>query len=62
MAASGHARTPLAIDELPALAESLRREKVEALAISFINSYVDPAHEQLFGGSQCREFGPVCHT
>ncbi len=46
MEASGNARTPLATDELAALAEVLRREKVEALAISFINAYVNPAHEK----------------
>src|SRR5262249_54983095 len=39
MEASGNVRTPLASGELAALAEVLRREKVEALAISFINSY-----------------------
>jgi N-methylhydantoinase A len=46
MEASGNARTPLATRELAALAETLRAEQVEALAISFINSYVNPAHEQ----------------
>jgi N-methylhydantoinase A len=46
MEASGNVRTPLATDELAALAEVLRNEKVEALAISFINAYVNPTHEQ----------------
>jgi N-methylhydantoinase A len=46
MEASGNARTPLAVEELTSLADALRNEKVEALAISFINSYVNPAHEQ----------------
>jgi N-methylhydantoinase A len=46
MEASGNARVPLAIDALASLAEALRNEKVEALAISFLNSYVNPAHEQ----------------
>src|SRR5262249_58235482 len=46
MEASGNARAPLATEELRALAEVLRAEKVEALAISFINSYVNPAHEE----------------
>jgi N-methylhydantoinase A len=46
MEASGNARTPLATEELAALAAALRTAKVEALAISFINAYVNPAHEQ----------------
>jgi N-methylhydantoinase A len=44
--ASGHARVPLAIGALAGLADALRNEKIEALAISFLNSYVNPAHEQ----------------
>jgi N-methylhydantoinase A len=44
--ASGNVRTPLATEELTSLADVLRHEKVEALAISFINAYVNPAHEQ----------------
>jgi N-methylhydantoinase A len=46
MEATGRVRTPLAIADLAALADALRNENVEALAISFLNSYVNPAHEQ----------------
>jgi N-methylhydantoinase A len=46
MEASGNVRAPLATGELTALADALKAEHVEALAISFINSYVNPAHEQ----------------
>jgi N-methylhydantoinase A len=46
MEASGNVRAPLATGELTALADALKAEQVEALAISFINSYVNPAHEQ----------------
>jgi N-methylhydantoinase A len=46
MEASGHVRTPLVTGALAELANALRTEKVEALAISFLNSYVNPAHEQ----------------
>ena len=46
MEASGNVRTPLATDALAGLADALRTEKVDALAISFLNSYVNPAHEQ----------------
>ena len=43
---TGQVRTPLALDRLAALAEQLRTLRVEALAISFLNAYLDPAHEQ----------------
>ena len=46
MEASGNVRAPLATEELTALAGALKSEQIEALAISFINSYVNPAHEQ----------------
>ena len=46
MEASGNVRVPLAAGALAGLADTLRHEKVEALAISFLNSYVNPAHEQ----------------
>ena len=46
MEASGRVRVPLATEALAALADTLRAEAVEALAISFINSYADPSHEQ----------------
>jgi N-methylhydantoinase A len=46
MEASGAVRTPLATNALAALADALRAEKIEALAISFLNSYINPAHEQ----------------
>ena len=44
---AGRVRTPLAIGELKALARVAPRiTQVEALAISFLNSYLDPDHEQ----------------
>ncbi len=43
---SGKVSTPLATSELKDIADALRIEKVEALAISFLNSYLDPAHEE----------------
>ena len=39
-------RTPLALDELAPVADILRAQQVEALAISFLNSYLTPEHEQ----------------
>jgi N-methylhydantoinase A len=43
---SGRVRTPVAVGELGALADTLRSQSVEALAISFLNSYLVPEHEQ----------------
>jgi N-methylhydantoinase A len=43
---SGRVRTPLAAEQLPTLAQTLRSLEVEALAISFLNSYLTPEHEQ----------------
>src|SRR5689334_621405 len=43
---SGRVRAPLAPGALESLAQALKGEAIEALAISFINSYVNPAHEQ----------------
>jgi N-methylhydantoinase A len=38
--------TPLDLSGLPAILEDFRAEGVEAIAISFINSYANPAHEE----------------
>jgi N-methylhydantoinase A len=43
---SGGARTPLALGQLALLADALRSQQIEALAISFLNSYLTPDHEQ----------------
>jgi len=43
---SGEVQTPLATGELENLAEKMRDAGVEALAISFLNSYLTPDHEQ----------------
>ena len=43
---AGQIRTPLADGELAPLAEALRSERVESVAISFLNSYLKPDHEQ----------------
>jgi N-methylhydantoinase A len=43
--ADGRVRTPLAEDELHALAEIFAREKIEAIAILFMHCYRNPAHE-----------------
>jgi N-methylhydantoinase A len=43
---AGQVRTPLAAAELRSLADTMREARVEALAISFLNSYLTPDHEQ----------------
>ncbi|MGZ0188786.1 MAG: hydantoinase/oxoprolinase N-terminal domain-containing protein, partial [Alphaproteobacteria bacterium] len=44
--AKGNIITPLAIEEVDALAATLAAEEIEAIAVSFINAYANPSHEQ----------------
>jgi N-methylhydantoinase A len=46
IAADGQTVTPLDLDALDAVAEKLRAEKVESVAVFFMNSYANPAHEE----------------
>ena len=46
MEASGNVCSPLATSELAGLAETLKGQDIAALAISFVNAYVNPEHEQ----------------
>ncbi len=41
----GQVRVPLDADRLRAVAGELRRERIEAVAIGFLHSYANPAHE-----------------
>lgn len=43
--ANGRVLVPLDLDALDRLCTVLERERIEAIAISFLNSYVNPAHE-----------------
>ena len=43
---SGNVRIPLATEQIKSLADCLRAQNVEALAISYLNSYLTPDHEQ----------------
>jgi N-methylhydantoinase A len=45
--ASGEVAVQPSLDEIDALAERLREAEVEAVAVAFLNSYVQPANEQL---------------
>jgi N-methylhydantoinase A len=49
--------SPLLAAELSALAEQIKRQQVEAVAVSFINSYLNSAHEQE-AAAQLRELLP----
>ncbi len=42
----GEVWIPLAEDELPAIAEELRAEGIEAVAICYLHSYANPEHER----------------
>jgi N-methylhydantoinase A len=42
----GAETAPLDLSELPSILDDYRREGVEAIAISFINSYANPIHEE----------------
>ncbi len=42
----GSVLRPLDLRELETLAQQFRAEKIEAVAISFLNAYLNPAHEQ----------------
>lgn len=46
MDGQGRVLTPLDVGELEALVPVLRAAQVESLAISFLNSYANPAHEE----------------
>ncbi len=46
MSYKGVESTPLDLAGLPAILDDFRREDVEAIAIAFVNSYANPAHEQ----------------
>ncbi len=45
----GGVRIPLDTAAIPALAETLMRESIESVAIGFLHSYANPAHEQAVG-------------
>lgn len=42
----GQTVTPLDLAALDQLAETIKREKIEAVAVFFMNSYANPAHEE----------------
>jgi N-methylhydantoinase A len=54
---SGGIRTPLVIGDLAQLAKTLRTQNVEAVAISFLNSYRTPEHE-LAAATELRRLMP----
>lgn len=49
--AQGEVVTPLADDELPALIEAIRAEKLETIAVSLMFSFLNDAHERCIGAA-----------
>lgn len=47
--ATGAVLTPLDVTAVRAVAEELRRENVQAVAVCLLHSYLNPAHERLVG-------------
>jgi len=47
----GSVSTPLSTDDLDAVVKRLRREKVESVAVCFLNSYRNPEHETRVGAA-----------
>ncbi len=58
MSYKGVESTPLDLSSLPAILDDFRREGVEAIAIAFINSYANPAHEEA-ALAQIKELWPL---
>ncbi len=49
--AQGDVLTPLAEDELPALIEAIRRERLQTVGVSFLFSFLNDAHERRVGAA-----------
>lgn len=47
MSYTGEERVPLNLEGLPAILDGFRQERVEAVAISFLHSYANTAHEEV---------------
>ena len=53
--------TPLDVDQLQALADAITEAGIEAVAVSFLNSFRNPVHEQL-AVQLLREWLPQCYV
>ena len=58
----GSVRTPLDEAEVRALAQTLRDERIEAVAVCLIHSYVNPGHERQVGRILAQELPGVAVT
>ena len=56
--ANGDVEASPRTDEFQRVAENLRREGVEAVAVCFLHSYENPAHEEALGGWLRGQLGP----
>lgn len=61
MLASGGVHTSLVPDDIDRLAETLSQQRIEAVAIALINSYANPAHEELVA-QRMRELLPGAYV
>src|SRR5260370_19188761 len=50
---------PLALDDLPAVAEKFARAGVESVAICLLHSYANPAHERALRAAPAPHFAPL---
>ncbi|MEA2767460.1 MAG: N-methylhydantoinase [Acetobacteraceae bacterium] len=51
MDAQGEVVTPLALDEIPALVESIRTAELQTVAVSFLFSFLNDSHERAVGAA-----------
>ena len=59
--ANGGVEASPRMDEFQRVAENLRRAGVEAVAVCFLHSYENPAHEEAVGGWLREQLGPEVH-
>lgn len=61
MLANGEELTPIDRGEIKALCEQLKEQGIEAIAVCFLHSYANPAHEKM-AGEILRENLPNCYV
>ncbi|WP_372814939.1 hydantoinase/oxoprolinase family protein [Paenibacillus sp.] len=61
MLANGEELTPIDRGEIKALCEQLKEQGIEAIAVCFLHSYANPAHEKMVG-EILREKLPNCYV
>src|SRR5207302_1281842 len=59
VAVDGTVLTPLALDEVPAIAEKFARDGIDSVAVCLLHAYANPAHERLLREALARRFRHV---